>query len=547
MSEVELREKIVIDGADAAASKLSMLAKSAKNVMASFHGLGEIVGAASGIAGMWKIAEGVHDVDQLYQAVMRVHDMTGLAAEKAHSLFDMFELSGIEMGSAERIITSMTAKGAKLEDGMAGVGATTQKLNKLYKDLGVSIKDGPEKRIVALSKAAVDGKLDINEMIQGFGLPRSQAAAMMSMLKQGPDKLKAIQDDTIAGADAINDATLESYRQMLQVRRELGDAFGDLIGVFYKNLIPAITASLQAIKSMFDDIGPVVAAIGKGLSSHMDLVVKAAKTYLALLIASKAVNLVSSEKMGIVGRGKQLFSGAMGFMERRAGAAGGMDFFAAKAANPGIGMFATAGGPIIRIISTVAGRLGIIGAVITVLIVAFEMLKRNVWGIRDMFVKAFGGIVETGRGIITKVIAVLGKLWEAIKPIVSVFAGALLFQILIIVKYIGFLGDVINAVMDAIIWIVNKVIGLINKLPGVSIDKIDLNGASSAADDGKRGTASAAGAGTYQDFRGSKFEINNNFPPGIDGGRVAVAFGDDLARLGERRLDSGVRPLFSFR
>lgn len=542
--ETELREKITIVGADSAAGKLQMLAQTAKNVMQSFHGIGEVVGAAGGIAGMWKVAETIHEVDGLYQAIMRVQDMTGMAAEKAHALFDMFELSGVGMESAERIITSMTKQGQKMESGMMGVGASAQRITRIMSQLGVSVKDGPGEQLIALSKAAQAGKLDIAELTMAFGIPRSAAASMMTMLKQGPEKLRAIQEDTIQGADVIDDRTLESYRTMLQVRRELGDAWGDLVNVFYKNLIPAVTASLKAIKQIFDDIAPVAASIGKFLSDHMELVVKAAKTYLALTIATKAVNLFSSEKMGIVGRGKQVFGGVMGFMERRAAGAGTMDYFAAKAANPGIGMFASAGGPLIRIISTVAGRLGIIGAVITVVIVAFEMLKKNVWGIRDAFAKTFGGIVSSVGGIITKLVGILGKLWEAIKPIVMVFAGALLFQILLLAKWIGFLAEVINTVLGVIVDMMNWVIR--HSPLRLITDEINMQGAKEAADDGKRGTGTGNG-GTYQDFRGSKFEINNNFPPGIDGGRVAVAFGDELARLGERRLDAGVRPLFSYR
>jgi hypothetical protein len=97
--------------------------------------------------------------------------------------------------------------------------------------LGVAVKAGPEDRIFAMAKAAQQGKLDIGQLIQAFGIPRGQAAAMMSMLKQGPEKLQAIQKDTMTGADAIDDRTLETYRNMLQVRRELGDAWGDLVNV----------------------------------------------------------------------------------------------------------------------------------------------------------------------------------------------------------------------------------------------------------------------------------------------------------------------------
>jgi len=49
------------------------------------------------------------------------------------------------------------------------------------------------------------------------------------------------------------------------------------------------------------------------------------------------------------------------------------------------------------------------------------------------------------------------------------------------------------------------------------------------------------------DFRGSRFDIKQDFAEGFDPDRIAVAFTNDLAALGERRLQSGLAPLFSVR
>lgn len=570
MAETTLREKIVVDGTEQAAAKLNVMAAAAGRVAHAFHGITEVAGMLGGVAGLWQVAEGVRDVDKLYQAVLRVTDMTGMAAANAHGLFDMFELSGVEMESAERIITSMTRSAAKLNDGFGGVGMQAQMVNGLMQRIGVSIKAGPEDRLLAMSKAAQAGRLDVNQLIQAFAVPRSQASAMMSMLKQGPERLRQIQKETMSGADVIDDRTLQSYRTMLQSRRELKDAWGDLIGVFYKSLIPGVTALLQSVKKIFDDISPIAATIGRGLSAHMDTVVRLTKTYLTLLLAAKAINLFAGaeNQMGVFGRGKQLATSAFGFLGKRAATAGSIDYFAArdaaarpsalggllsrvgiggaKAAGPGIGMFESVGGPLTRIIGSVAGKLGIIGAIISVVVVAFEMLKNNTWGIASAFKKVLGGVWSAFGSALTSVVQVLGVLWAVIKPIVMIVAGALLLGLLGLAKVVEFVGIILKGIMDGLVAIVNAIIWLLNKIPGVSIDLIG------AAADAKKlaenkSAENKAGAGTYQDFRGSKFEISNNFPTGIDGGRVAVAFGDELAKLGERRLDSGLRPVFSYR
>lgn len=51
----------------------------------------------------------------------------------------------------------------------------------------------------------------------------------------------------------------------------------------------------------------------------------------------------------------------------------------------------------------------------------------------------------------------------------------------------------------------------------------------------------------HNDFRGSRFDIMQNFAEGFDPDRIAVAFSNDLAALGERRLASGLAPAFSAR
>lgn len=53
--------------------------------------------------------------------------------------------------------------------------------------------------------------------------------------------------------------------------------------------------------------------------------------------------------------------------------------------------------------------------------------------------------------------------------------------------------------------------------------------------------------GTTMDFRGSKFEITQNFAEGFDPNRVAVTFQSELIKSGEKRIDSNLRPLYSYR
>jgi hypothetical protein len=54
-----------------------------------------------------------------------------------------------------------------------------------------------------------------------------------------------------------------------------------------------------------------------------------------------------------------------------------------------------------------------------------------------------------------------------------------------------------------------------------------------------------ATTGMVQDFRYSRFEISQKFEEGYDPDRIAVAFANDLGKIGQQRSQSGFAPLFS--
>ncbi len=570
MGDTVLREKIQIDGVEQAVSRMNVLTGAVGRVANAFSGMAAAAGVLGGVAGVWQIAESVREVDRLYAAVNRISNMTELSAANAHVMFKQFQMGGIEMESAERIMISMTRSAEKMVDGFGGVGTQAMMVKNLMAQIGASAKAGPEERLIAMSKAAKAGKLNVDELIRAFMIPRSQAATMMSMLKMGPDRMKEIADQTLKSGALIDDQALESYRKMVQNRRELREAWQDIVGVLYKNLLPAVTDILRGIKTAFDDIKPVAEAIGRVLHDHMKEVVKLTKIYLELMLAAKVANMVTGTQMGILGRGRQVIGGAVGFLNKGRAAGAAADYFEARAMSPGVGMFEKAGGGPISVLLGALGRvgpfltglassagallpalagllpvLGVLAAVVAVVVVAIEMLKNNTWGLATMFKKTFGSTLSALGSAFHGIVEVLGLLWAAIKPLVMLVAGALLLQLWWFAKSIELIAHVIKWAVDMIIAVVNAIVWLLNKIPGVDIKM--LGEAKQAAEGKAEAGTNKAGTGTYQDFRGSKFEITNNFPTGIDGGRVAVAFGDELAKLGERRLDSGLRPLFSYR
>jgi hypothetical protein len=548
MSDIELNEKIVVDGAAEAATRLGKLAAAAQNVMHAFHGLSEVVAVLGGIAGVVKVAETIQDTDQLYKAVGRVATMTGLAAGNVHAMFDQFELGGgIGQEAAESIIMALT----RLKSEVARGDATALQTMSVMSQLGVSVKNGPQEALIGMAAAAEKGKVGVDGLVRAFNIPRSQAAQMLGMLSKGPEKLKDIAADTLKGAQLIDDKAIDSYKQMTQARRELADAWGGIVGVLYKNLIPAVTEVLKSIKEGFDDIKPVADAIGRGLATHMHTIVSLAKTYLALMLAAKAANMATGQQLSVLGWGKSLLSRGGGLLTKAAAVETVIGPGGRALGMIGGGGIASAGANgILTILSSVAGKFGLIGIVVGALVGAFYLLKENVFGVTDAIKGSLGKVWDSLKAIWAQLVPVLKQLWDALKPVVAILGGIVVAALMV---FVGVLQGAVT-ILELIVTTLTNVYADLKKIgmaggaftilkdifdPTSDIDAFVRQGADDSKVTGKNAV--------MQDFRGSHFEITNNFPQGIDGGRVAVAFGDELAALGERRLESGLRPLYSYR
>ena len=72
-------------------------------------------------------------------------------------------------------------------------------------------------------------------------------------------------------------------------------------------------------------------------------------------------------------------------------------------------------------------------------------------------------------------------------------------------------------------------------------------GAPGAISDVDTPHARGGGGRVVQDFRYSKFTIDQKFAEGMDPDRVAVVLAEDIKRVGERKLQSAFDPVGSYR
>lgn len=609
-----IQETITLNDSQAV-NALQRLSSRVSGIGRAFAGVRSVVGGAAGLAGLYGVAQSIGNVNALYESVGRLRAITGLAAADIHGMSDAMDLTG-SGEAAERVITRLAAVGQRA----SGASKEAVRLRQSMSRIGVDMKGGVDQAFLSMASAVQRGKLGINDMARTFKIPLAQAGQVMKTLEQGPERLKRIMGETKNSADVVDDAALASFEKMQQGKRELKDAWEGLVGTLQKKLTPGVTKLIKELTTGLNNAMPIVEKIGTFLADHMDLVVKSAKLYLAYLIAAKAVETASGGKQSLGGMAKdflgggekggplkdlmnKLFSKASpgGVAAKAAGAVGAakpIEAVITAKGLPGMGQafaqigkmlatrravgtilpgsasgattaLATVGPlaarlssllPVLRLVMSVVGRMGVVGLAIATVVGLIMAMYR-------ILSKDIGGHSTRLRKLFSELMSHVGGIYKTLKPAIdmikSLFGDYLMVAAHAILYYVEYSLTVINKTIQ-LVKALGYFIGAIFTSPIKTARNISQTWADAwfkAGPDSDLGKIwkkdekkGKDGKDTpvvppppNQDFRGSKFTINQNFAEGFDPGRVAVAITDDLATTADRRRQSGFSPLYSIR
>lgn len=226
--------------------------------------------------------------------------------------------------------------------------------------------------------------------------------------------------------------------------------------------------------------------------------------------------------------------------------------------------------PVLGRFASVVLRLSAVGVMITAIITAvtwtYTAVRDNVMGIRDIIVGWWDQVsarVAVIWDIVDPLFKTLGRMFSTDGPVGHFFVKVLIK----VIDSVGTAADQILTTIQMIILVVQK---MATNFTQAITDPIKLfqsaweeaNRRTIAKREqiefertmpglvgipGGRGAPAARPPPPVFDFRGSRFDIKQQFVEGFDPDRIAVAFSNDLATLGERRVQSGLAPLFGVR
>jgi hypothetical protein len=587
----EIREDLVIHDT-AAVQALTRVNSAVGRVVGGLGGMLNTLKSVAGLGALFSIGEGLRSTDQLYQRIGRIKTVTGESAADIHAMHDALEITGFAGERVEGVIVRMAKQ-------LTRTGKAGQEMRRDWARMGVDVHDNMTSQLLQLSKAAQEGKVGVGGLMKSFGIGRNDAAALLKSLQQGPEEFRKIMRDTKNGADLVDDAALASYEKMRRARAELSDAWDEVVGKIYKNLIPAMTSFFQFV------------------TKHMDAIISAAKVFAATMAGNKVLNLltgkgiggnvagaltsaitkatkisaVTKETVAVAELAKTMKTGswaqnlgkALASAGKAAGAgpvsmagAGGMNFGraiadAARIKQGMAGMSATGAGitGMVGKISPQLGKLMASGNAMSTLV--SSAAKFGPYGIAIavalfMLYKAFRYIQTSGSDLAKSVRATFSEIWAKIQAIIQslqplwdalhkIFTVLLNQSIKMVVMEIAVMAESLNLALRLIITIGNVMSELINS-PWWFVNH-PMRAFQKAWEESDITTdlikKKAAGKGdgkpppTYNDFRGSHFDVTQNFAEGFDPGRIAATFGDELIKLSDRKLQSGFAPLYAMR
>lgn len=574
MPEVEV--STVFKLVDAATKPLRAIGAAARGVSGALDGatrrMMQMAGIAGGIGAVLSFRSAIQETVQLTEQTRRLMALTKEGPETTSAWIDTMEDLGVGSQLLERTVGYIARQQQSFAMGSKAVG-------KQFAAMGIDIKKGPLDAMMAITQQAQAGKANIGALSRTFRMMPQEAARMVELLKRAPPIAGEIADRVKAGVDVVTMQTIQQGIALEQVKLGFKDALGTAKLIIGKELLPILVDIGPKLSRALQSAIPVVQDIGRFLREHLTQAIALATAFGKVMLTN-AVIMKTTSMLGIGGPMGMGLGGAVGRTARwvagpaKAAATGA----AATAGAAGVaaaakaGWFARFGTSILGIgkgFAAIAGRLGVIGLIISAVVWSVKLIAQN-WQKIVSWANEWMDDIAARWAVIAKVFEPVTSIFSTSGPIGKffmftlplVFEG-LAFTVSKIMQAVATIGIFIGKLMESprAVWKAGigatiagawSQAGAMQRQELIATKQARFFDQARDANERLRAALAPAAPGSRQsqpvyDFRGSNFSIKQDFAEGFDPDRIAAAFASDLSKLGERRLQSGFSPLFSVR
>jgi hypothetical protein len=495
----------------------------------------ELTAAFLGFEGIMSFREKIGELNETYRTIGLMRSVLGTTADEGSGLVQVFEKMGVGASETLNILRRMQQRQDMVEEG-------SKRIAGLYHKMGIKTADSPEQKLIKMAEYAQKTGINLNQVREVTGLTGQRATDLMKVLQRGPEALRKQFEEVGGEATHVNAVMLANFGQMQVAKREATEAIKGAVNQVYTTLMPAMTTIFERIQHSIDRWLPAVKRFADYLSAHMDKVLRAAELFGKYMMLSHAVGKLGGG-VSVVGLAGKALEG--GFGKEGLSSVGGLL------------------GPIFKIFARFPGPMMAVALAVGVILKNWDTFKPILMSIYANFSK------------------LVGQIWSFLKPLIDfleVLGSAVLRTAL----------SALNFALQQIVAAVNDIIWVVRLLGNVMADILENpthlfhlqrtfqeQAAIMQAEETAAALASVQAAfvrgfaqeqarqalaladkiaadaakkgGLTQDFRGSKFDITQNFDKDFDPDRIVAVMANEFGRIGERALQSGLAPLYVVR
>jgi len=411
---------------------------------------------------------------------------------------------------------------------------------------------------------------DIGLTISGAEQLNKLTAGQRLMILQRVIALSGGAIDAFESTIDAAEGTIESYTAAMM--RAGGAPIYQAYVSGLQRVVGALGGSERALTGAFVGFGRLVAGAMNMAVSAAEQVGRtlAGIPLLRSLLAVMAGGGAGGVGATLSGMGQMAFTGALAALEGTVQSIAGVFALLAPIVAAVTAVLAPIVAVFLMIHSAVGAFIGTLADVaLPVLGFVFSRVAVLFNELLPVFKAMYAAGQQLGKGLAQLVGPVVGVLGLALGGLVEVLKFVLVPAFSLVAIAVRGLADGIEAVVN---WLASYIPGMKAVSFGGGKSLSDMfaslvpagSGISAGAESmitrdlfGGPATAGAAAAGrakvpkkrggTNYDFRYSRFDITQQFAEGFDPDRIAVAFADDLSKLGEMRAQSNLAPVFALR
>ena len=605
MSEEEKPVKIPFRVSDFASRAIEKIAekteKLSEHVDEAAHKLLEMGSALTGIAGGLGFEKMIETGRESLEQISKLAKLTGTTGDNIAAMRDLFEQSGLSAEQLGMTMTALSKKALAAEEGGKGILREAQAW-------GIELNKGPVKAFESLAKSVQQHKIDAAGVAKLTRTSSESAGAMMEILEKGPEELHSMIEHAKKLNVALSSPeAFEQFAKFHEASEKVHQSFRRISEKVIIALAPALSKMADKFSTWIDGIN--VHKFIDPLVHGMEMVVKHAQA-LGKIMAANSI-LMKTTGSGLTGTALSVGKSAFGIGAKvfgKVGAGIGENIALASKGGPLASLGGALGGivgPLMRVIGGVTG-LGVVAAAIYLVIKHLDYFKEKLGGVA----RAIWSSIKKLWDSLSSVFSEESSIGKFVRWVGDNFMSYLQFAGTMVSKLIDLVATAIewiSAAIDAVVsgknihgiladkaqerreanlkktgydkylggenreqvLAITKLIEGNKTLTSVQIDfyrkfmeagkamgynmdneaygKFRARYGAVEAERKAPDASAAASAGVVQDFRGSRFEIEQKFAEGFDPDRIAVGFANDIASLGEKRLASGYSPINAVR